>query len=627
MQQNVLKVIDSISEKINSGQCAVFCGAGISFNSGLPLAFPIIKNISEHFISNYNDVDAWNCNMLRKFSSIPFELYIETLENNCDITLLLNMFQKGIPNSNHLLLGNLFIRRYIHTIVTTNFDTLLEQAIEGIDNSRECDYHLLITEKQLETIQSYSKQNKIIKIHGSIEDIQSLRTTIRQISNTNNIVIRKKVLDYLFLNGEHDCVLFLGYSFSDNYDINPLIKSITDSEKTIYNIQHSKDEGISDISESDIFQSYRGCSLHIDTDKLVEILWKKILNDMQEPYRFIKHPSCWEKDFSSFIKLQLNSSSSLYPAMAGLLQKIGCLEESIRAYNKALPQIRGMPLKYISILINKASVLRTLNRLNEALESLMEALHCDIEIEGSEYRIIIYNNLGNLYKDFGRFDIAEKYLLKSISSNRSNQLNYVAKSLTGLGNIYRTCGRLENAYSCHDKAKDIYEEVGDYEGVADSLLNLATVCIDNGELDNVLTYINAAKNRYDALLNSRGVSMCECALGNYYLNANEYSRAKDQYNYCLESNDNDYVDIKYFCLANIGNVYLKEKNYDSALLYYLKAEKVLKNIGNPHYKIMIYKAIKRAYCELGNSKLSRSYNQKISNLLRTIKENTNKQFQ
>ena len=89
-------LIREISESIREKELAVFCGAGISRNSGLPLANELKRAILEKLPLNAADRDEIMA------SALPFEAFIETLSENTDISRLLDIFEQCSPNANHI---------------------------------------------------------------------------------------------------------------------------------------------------------------------------------------------------------------------------------------------------------------------------------------------------------------------------------------------------------------------------------------------------------------------------------------------------------------------------------------------------------------------------------------------
>ena len=95
------RTIFTICEKLKLKEIAIFCGAGISFNSGLPLVTDLIKYILNQI--EVNDIDA--VKILQ--SNLPFEAFIQTLTDEACVDDILEIFSKGEPNTNHDLIAEL----------------------------------------------------------------------------------------------------------------------------------------------------------------------------------------------------------------------------------------------------------------------------------------------------------------------------------------------------------------------------------------------------------------------------------------------------------------------------------------------------------------------------------------
>lgn len=125
---DIRKIIDEIIHGIEIGETVIFCGAGISRNSGLPVVKQIVPYILEKFELPPNDINL----ILDKddYPKIPFESFIETLQEHSKIDELYNIYDHGEPNTNHILLAKLIKAGKVKTILTTNFDKLIEKALE-----------------------------------------------------------------------------------------------------------------------------------------------------------------------------------------------------------------------------------------------------------------------------------------------------------------------------------------------------------------------------------------------------------------------------------------------------------------------------------------------------------------
>ena len=99
---------------------------------------------------------------------------------------ILDIFKGGEPNANHILIARLAKNGYLRTIFTTNFDLLIEKALEKEGLKKKKDFDVYYDEEQFSTIDFDNMQDgivRIFKIHGSIDNIDSIRTTMSAIAS------------------------------------------------------------------------------------------------------------------------------------------------------------------------------------------------------------------------------------------------------------------------------------------------------------------------------------------------------------------------------------------------------------------------------------------------------------
>ena len=77
---------------------AVFFGAGVSFNSGIPTVPGIIDNIFNRFSLPQDELKIFND------SGMPFEAFMDILANGSDIDKLIDIITIGSPNQFHFLM-------------------------------------------------------------------------------------------------------------------------------------------------------------------------------------------------------------------------------------------------------------------------------------------------------------------------------------------------------------------------------------------------------------------------------------------------------------------------------------------------------------------------------------------
>lgn len=237
--------MSEISKSIKEKEVGIFCGAGISKNSGLPLANEIKQYILKKLPIDEKDIQEIIS------SNLPFEVFIEIISENTDISRILKIFEIGEPNTNHILIAKLAKNGYLKTIFTTNFDLLIEKALEKEGLEKNKDFVVYCDEEQFSGIDFESIPDKLIrifKIHGSVDNRESIRTTTKAIASMALSDRRMNVIRYLFSTGNHKKVLALGYSCSDEFDITPQIQSIKENRKEIIFVEHfEKGKEIEDI--------------------------------------------------------------------------------------------------------------------------------------------------------------------------------------------------------------------------------------------------------------------------------------------------------------------------------------------------------------------------------------------
>ena len=227
----------NIIKEIAKKNIAVLAGAGISRDSGLP----IVKEFYEEFLPIfYEKIDQAKLKeTITKY--IPFERLMEHIFSytNNDYSIM-NIFANGQPNSIHYILARMMHKGWISDLYTTNFDRLLESALEIAEGLIKKDYGYFCTEEDFSKLQKHAKSHNVIKIHGTIDNEKSIRTTLETITSNNRLNRRRPPIERLLNSGSHDIVLVLGYSFSDEFDINKFIKEMDIAKKVVI-INHSNE--------------------------------------------------------------------------------------------------------------------------------------------------------------------------------------------------------------------------------------------------------------------------------------------------------------------------------------------------------------------------------------------------
>lgn len=186
-----------------------FIGAGMSIPSGIPSWFELISGLKNKYLSDSNrqlieEINKGNINIdLPELSSLLQNMGISNDDATYYFSSILNDYRLE-PNEYH----NFLISRAFHTIITTNWDILIEKAFRNMNSP----FQLIYRNQDVRNYEGYSRC-QIIKIHGDINDSESL---VYKDSQYQNYWKERQLLFSLILTlfSTHH-IFFLGYGFGD----------------------------------------------------------------------------------------------------------------------------------------------------------------------------------------------------------------------------------------------------------------------------------------------------------------------------------------------------------------------------------------------------------------------------
>lgn len=192
----------------------LFCGAGISKDAGVPTGWDIllqtlrvIRSQEEKQSTEYSDTDMekyYKEKYKDKTYSEVIEALFPSIEEQRDF--LKNQFADITPGKTHELIAQWVKEGLIRFIITTNFDTLLEQALDKADLRGK--YSVISSGKEILTSKPWNIVEccRIYKIHGTI-DQGKIRNTEKDLLRLEN-KLQKEILDIIERHG----VIVLGYA-------------------------------------------------------------------------------------------------------------------------------------------------------------------------------------------------------------------------------------------------------------------------------------------------------------------------------------------------------------------------------------------------------------------------------
>jgi tetratricopeptide (TPR) repeat protein len=452
---------------------AIFCGAGISRLSGLPVVAEIVPAILHRL-----GADAAT---IATVSSLPFEAIIDVLAQHASIDDLLAIYKAGMPNVNHTFIANLVALGAVTDICTTNFDSLIEDACDAAGLRHGAEYTLLKDVPNLEKADWSPGAARVVKIHGCVSDTAGMAITIRQITTGILSAPKRAAIKHIFANGPHRSVLVLGYSCSDVFDLSPLIMSVASEGKPVFLVEHApqpngglKVEPIQQREEKNPFREFRvGYRIFVDTNLFVQFLWNRL--HVAAAYQA---PEATSTDWVSVLDRwdEAIPSSEAPQIRAHLNYLAGMHMEGISEYGR-VAETDG-DVRHVAIaLSNQVPMLLAAQQPDRAYEVCQRAI--------SQFRRMpemlpsLGNTLGwlgNCLLDLGRpVDALRPYeeamtIMRLLGNRRGmgNQYGNIANAMYLLG---RYAEALEN----HRIALDIAAEVGNIKGVINQYAGLSHV--------------------------------------------------------------------------------------------------------------------------------------------------------
>ncbi len=476
--------LNDVAQSIKAKELAAFCGAGISIGSGIPGVVTIVEYILQKLEMESEDIRLF-VDKGKNTLTIPFEMFIDQLleaSNEEAIYKLFEMFNSDHlePNAYHCFLALLAEQGKLKTVYTTNFDCLIEKALD----KKKVAYNVLHREEHFESLKESSDKFRVVKIHGCIRDKESMVSTIRRISKEELRNKRNVVVDACYSSGQHKKVMVLGYSCSDIFDITPQIEGIEKNLKEVVFIDHDKKdvknvEPLPDKKEKNPFQRFgNGSRIYCNTDLIIKSLWKEIIEDKYPKETISKKDETWKQAVTEWLRKPISASVNgklfldngeyalaikYHQKALEILQKVRGKEhsETVMGYNNLglAYQLKGeydLAIQYFQ---------KSINILERGLGRNDPALDCFFEIViGKEHHYIVwsYSNLGLTYQLKGQYDLAVEYYTKALKVREKafgKSHPDTAMIYDNIGVIYKLKGDYDRAIDYHEKTLNIIKEV------------------------------------------------------------------------------------------------------------------------------------------------------------------------
>ena len=580
---NIEEFVCNVVAGIRNRSTTLFLGAGISGNSGIPIVSKIVHYILKKLGLSEKDIETY------MKAGYPFESFIETLEISCNIDRLLDVFKGGKPNTNHILIAKLVKKGYLKNIVsTTNFDTLIEQALKEEDLEEGKDFEVLHKEEDFDSVDWSEDKFRLIKIHGTIADKKNLGVTINRLASKYFSQQRQSVINHVFAEGKHENVMILGYSSSDVFDINLHIQAIDKGSKNIIYLEHhptpdnehrnaGDTEHIKAQGKKNPFNRFEGYRVFYHTDKLVEEIWKKLF--MKEEYENRKYTKEWIEDVDVWFQEE-RLEITKYVILGSLFERISQFKTAGKYCEKSR-NIEDKKQKTI-VLITLGNVYFGLGVYTKAIKYNKQALKILKSFGDQQQEGTILSKLGIDYYALGKYEKAMKYHEQALQiAIVSEDLDGKSYSLSYLGILHNRLGKYEKALKCHVQSLEINEVIGNKYAEGNDYTNLGNAH------DNLGNYPKALRCHEHSL-------QIAINLGNKQAEGD--------------------------ALGNLGNVYSRLMNFPKAIEYNMKALEIKKIIGSKQGEVTVLLNLGIIHSALGEYQKAMKYYEQALPIAGEIKD-------
>jgi tetratricopeptide (TPR) repeat protein/NAD-dependent SIR2 family protein deacetylase len=481
-------VLTDLVELIRHGKTVIFCGAGISYNSGLPLAGPFMTAVLDTLNANQDEIDSISR------VSIPFESFVGILQENSSIDALLDIYEVGQPNPNHTLIANLMVSGNLNTVVTTNFDKLIERALTLQGWVAGADYDIYYRDEDFSGIEWESTRPKLIKIHGSIHDRTDIAITMQLVAGKRHAESRKTVIDKVFGSGKHKRVLVLGYSSSDSFDLVPYIETIDEGHREVVVVAHDNSltdtiqiEDIRQQKDKNPFAKFRGSyRLRCSTDALVQKIWNATL---KVPYKIepVAGEDAWMKAIADWSS-SLPSEAAEHLIIGRIMLDINNRSAAVERLQQAIEIART-----VEDTDKESFALSLLGTITKSVHRLKEALAIAVQTGDKSREADCLCSLSSVLFSKGRADEAIACCHAGLDAAicASDRLRE-ARLLGNLGSIYGSRNEFDKAIGYFTEACRIAREVGDKAAEGAALYNTGLVYKIKRQIEKAMDYYEQA---------------------------------------------------------------------------------------------------------------------------------------
>jgi tetratricopeptide (TPR) repeat protein len=590
-------------------------GAGCSVDK--PSCLPAGRSMMNSII-NYTCAKS-EIEKIKKLKELRFEQLIETVRDRLDEDLK-TIDYYGLcdrPNIQHFFLVDMLKKD--NFVITTNFDFLIEYGLLKSGIPREDVIPVITKEDFIENDNPYEIINEgkkpIYKIHGSTRNIiknentkDSLIATIKAFGSNKegkNVFQLESFKQPLFSNITIDrSLVIMGYSGSDDFDIIPTLKALTNIHDIIW-INHSENLEINEekIMEID-FKTLKSIDfLDRNLEKVYRLLQGiKMTNNADHVYLVNVNTTSMVNELLDFAPKLSSENFSITP-IDWFNKSIEKPSEIVKYYipykiyldfdnwsdaSRCAEIMHKIALKTgdkyweLNTLIDMGEIFRIKGEFSKALKNFESALEIAEKLGTLTGKLVVLNNISNIYQKQGKYKEALKNYEKALkSAEKVGDLSRKATILNNIGMILRSKSTYDEALENYQDALNIAEQLGDLSAKVIYLINVGEIYRIKKEYEKAISHYEEASEIAKNLGDMMGRADSLNNIGQVYRDRGHFSDALNYYQQSLEINEQlDNLSGKATSLNNIATIYYIEKNYQKALEMFQEVYQIDGKIGN-----------------------------------------------
>lgn len=580
---------------------AILAGAGISRASGLPTVFDFYNSFLPIFYEP-EDVSLLKQLIFEK-EHIPFERMMEHIFSYTgkDYSIM-NIFANGEPNTVHCILAKMMSSGWANELYTTNFDCLLEKTLENYGLYEQKNYGYFYDEKGFSKLSKSAYDKSVIKIHGTIDKKDSIRTTLETITSNHQLAKRKPPIEKLFSTGQHELVIVLGYSFSDIFDVNEFIKKLN-VNKTIIVIDHQN--GLQEDNNVQLLTNKKGNNPFLEkgcSGYVVNMDTLAFMSDLcRAKYGNIPTTNPTPYDWKNYLKNWASKFDKPYRdyIAGGICDAITEFTLGEKYITKAFDTINTDNIELFLSVRNHYILSRFRTRKDQkecdnlvalcknAIE-LLENNKNNLSEDSYAKRLDDFTyRLGRIYED-GYFDYKKAlhyYFSAYRIVYRANDILEMSKTLHEIGTTYAALGNLNSALKCFNKSIKLKKKCGYIGGITRTYYTMAAEILrnDRKRRKQAETYLKKAEENAKIIGENDLIFYIHNLQGTILIENQKWKEAAKIYTDNINSLKNQpHKDIIILSTANydLARCEIRLKKYNEAIMRLGENLEIVRNLRN-----------------------------------------------